>query len=282
VSNKIYNKIKIPPKISHEKIEKFFIDKKMKELVDLSKSSKILRVNEIVSKNLPPYPPILEDLYRLYQFIVLNKRTTILEFGSGWSSLIFSISLSKNKNLYSKEIKELRRNNPFELFVVENKKKYLSETKKKINFFKNKLNKVNFSSKINWNYSDVYMDVIDDRYCTQYKNLPLCNPDFIYLDGPNLFSVKNKINNFTTDHKDLMPMVGDIIKFEYFLTPGTIIVTDGRSANAQFLRDSFKRNWLYAYDKNFDQHLFYLNAESLGKWNNLQLKFYSSKLKKIF
>ena len=126
------------------------------------------------------------------------------------------------------------------------------------------------------------MDVIDDRYCTQYKNLPLCNPDFIYLDGPNLFSVKNKINNFTTDHKDLMPMVGDIIKFEYFLTPGTIIVTDGRSANAQFLRDSFKRNWLYAYDKNFDQHLFYLNAESLGKWNNLQLKFYSSKLKKIF
>ena len=108
MSNKIYNKIKIPPKISHEKIEKFFIDKKMKELVDLSKSSKILRVNEIVSKNLPPYPPILEDLYRLYQFIVLNKRTTILEFGSGWSSLIFLISLSKNKNLYSKEIIELR------------------------------------------------------------------------------------------------------------------------------------------------------------------------------
>jgi len=74
-------------------------------------------------------------------------------------------------------------------------------------------------------------------------------------------------------------MVGDIIKFEYFLTPGTIIVTDGRSANAQFLRDSFKRNWLYTYDKSFDQHLFYLDAESLGKWNNLQLKFYSMKLK---
>ena len=30
--------------------------------------------------------------------------------------------------------------------------------------------------------------------------------------------VKDKLNNFTIDHKDLMPMVGDIIKFEYFLT----------------------------------------------------------------
>ena len=46
-----------------------------------------------------------------------------------------------------------------------------------------------------------------------------------------------------------MPMVGDIIRFEYFY-PGTIIITDGRSANAQFLKENFKRNWLYEYMKN--------------------------------
>ena len=275
--NIILNKIKIPAKVNQQKIEKFFITNKLGELVKLSKLSKPLSVNQIVSKNLPSYPPILSDLYRLYNFVILNKRTTILEFGSGWSTLIFNLALSVNKMKYSEEIKNLRRNTPFELFVLENKKKFLSQTKKRISYFKKTLDKKKFLSKINWSYSDVYMDKINDRYCTQYKKIPLCNPDLIYLDGPNLFSVKNKINNFTTDHKDLMPMVGDIIKFEYFLTPGTIIITDGRSANAQFLKDNFKRNWLYDYDKKNDQHLFYLDAPCLGKWNKLQLDFYRSK-----
>ena len=119
------------------------------------------------------------------------------------------------------------------------------------------------------------MTEINHKFCTNYKKLPRCNPDFIYLDGPNLFTTKNKINNFTVDHKDMMPMVGDILKFEYFLTPGTIIITDGRTANAQFLNENFKRNWIYKYDKKFDQNLFYLDAECLGKWNKLQLNFYS-------
>jgi len=274
--NKILNKIKIPAKANQQKIEKFFITNKLGELVKLSKLSKPLSVNQIVSKNLPSYPPILSDLYRLYNFVILNKRTTILEFGSGWSTLIFNLALSVNKVKYSEEIKNLRRNTTFELFVLENKKKFLSQTKKRIGYFKKNLDKKKFLSKINWSYSDVYMDKINDRYCTQYKKIPLCNPDLIYLDGPNLFSVKDRINNFTTDHKDLMPMVGDIIKFEYFLTPGTIIITDGRSANAQFLKDNFKRNWLYDYDKKNDQNLFYLDAPCLGKWNKLQLNFYKS------
>ncbi len=272
----ISKKIKIPKKASKEKIIKFFKLIKLNDLITLNKSAKNLTVNEIVSGNLPPYPPILEDLYRLYQFVVLNKRTTILEFGSGWSSLIFTLALSANKEKYKSKIKFLRRNNPFELFVLENKKKYLNKTKEKINFYKKKIGNSYFKSKINWNYSDVYMDLINNRFCTKYKKLPLCNPDLIYLDGPNLFTVKDKLNNFTTDHKDLMPMVGDIIKFEYFLTPGTIIISDGRSANAQFLKDNFIRNWLYKYDKDHDQHLFYLNAPCLGKWNKLQLDFYKS------
>ena len=61
--------------------------------------------------------------------------------------------------------------------------------------------------------------------------------------------IKNKINNFTTAHPDMMPMGNDIIKIEYFLTPGSIILTDGRSANAKFLRDTFKRNWLYIHQR---------------------------------
>ena len=76
-----------------------------------------------------PYTPELYDLYNLYQYILINKRTTILEFGSGWSTLIFSLALKELSNKFFNEVKQLRRNNPFELFVVENEKKYLNITK---------------------------------------------------------------------------------------------------------------------------------------------------------
>ena len=109
------------------------------------------------------------------------------------------------------------------------------------------------------------MTTFNDRICTQYKNLPLCNPDFIYLDGPDQPGVKKDINGISTRHKDMMAMVCDILKFEYFYTPGSIIVVDGRSANAKFLKDNFKRKWKYIDDKKNDQHIFYLVDPVLGK-----------------
>jgi len=115
-------------------------------------------------------------------------------------------------------------------------------------------------------------------YATEYTKLPLCNPDFIYLDAPDQFKIKKKINNFTTAHKDMMPMACDILKIENFLTPGTIIVADGRGANSEFLLNNFKRKWLYLNDKKHDQHIFYLNSPALGKYNERQLKFYKSKI----
>ena len=43
------------------------------------------------------------------------------------------------------------------------------------------------------------------------------------------------------------------------------------------MRDNFTRNWEYYNDRKSDQHVFYLNDPVLGKYNNLQLKFYKSK-----
>ena len=121
------------------------------------------------------------------------------------------------------------------------------------------------------------MTTFNNRICTTYKKLPLCNPDFIYLDGPDQFNVKKDIKGISTRHKDMMPMVSDILKFEYFYTPGTIIVCDGRAANAKFLKDHFKRNWRYINDKKNDQHIFWLVDPILGKFNKLQIKFYNQK-----
>lgn len=259
------------PKHKNERyIKNFFVKKNLREIVNLSKKGK-LPVNDKWVKE--EYAPVLADLYYLYQYVLLNKRTTILEFGSGWSTLIFSLALKELSDKYSNDVKKLRRNNTFELFVIENEKKYLNKTKKKISQL-NKSLKIKKPIKVNYFLSDVEMTTFNNRICTQYKSLPLCNPDFIYLDGPDQFKVKNSINGISTRHKDMMPMVCDILKFEYFYTPGTILICDGRGANAKFLKDNLKRNWRYSHDKKNDQHLFLLDDPIIGKYNEIQIKFY--------
>ena len=250
--------LKIPTSKSKKFVENFFISKNLKFLVELSNKQRP-SVNQM---NIDlPYIPELDDLYRLYQFIVMNK------------TLIFTLALNELKKKFSQDVKILRRNNLFELFVIENEKKYLDITKKRIEKFYKQLNQKNLI-KINYSFSDVEMTLFNNKICTQYKKLPLCNPDFIYLDGPDQFNIKKDINGISTRHKDMMPMVSDILKFEYFYTPGTIIVCDGRSANAKFLKDNFKRKWKYQNDYKNDQHVFYLQDPLLGKYNKLQLEFY--------
>ena len=260
-----------------KKIKDFFGKKKLANLISLSNRRPLDIINEMIT--VESYNPELNDLYRLYQFVLLNKRTTILEFGSGFSSLIFSQALKENKNKYKNDVKKLRRNNPFELFVVENEKRFLNITKRRIAKFRSKKdtkkNKNKKSEvKINFLFSECVMMNYLGNYATEYKKLPFCNPDFIYLDGPDQFNVKKDINGISIRHKDMMPMVCDILKFEHFYTPGTIIVCDGRAANAKFLKDHFKRNWKYINDKENDQHIFYLDDPLLGKYNKLQIEFY--------
>ena len=113
-------------------------------------------------------------------------------------------------------------------------------------------------------------------FASEYNQLPQCNPDFIYIDGPDQFKVKYKQSGITVAHKDMMPMMCDILKFEYFYTPGTIILVDGRSANAKFLLDNLRRNWLYKNDKKYDQHIFYLDDPVLGYCNQQKINFYKN------
>lgn len=263
--------IKLPKKIKKHEIKKFFLANNLGDLI-CSSEAPDLKTNQL--KLNTPFKPDINDLYRLYQLVVLNKRTTILEFGSGWSSLVFALALFELRKKFKYEVLNLRRNNPFELFILENDKKFLDISKKRIeNYSRLIKNKKN----IHYCYSPVSMTNYNGNIATEYNKLPMCNPDFIYLDGPDQFNIKGNINNFSTRHNDMMPMVCDILKIEYFLTPGTIIVVDGRSANSKFLKDNFKRNWIYKNEKKFDQHIFILNDPVLGKYNKRQLEFYNKK-----
>ena len=112
--------------------------------------------------------------------------------------------------------------------------------------------------------------------CTFYEDLPNISPDFIYLDGPDQFSAKGSVRGLSTRHPDSMPMAADLLTIEHFLVPGTLIVVDGRAANARFLKSNLQREWTYSYFPEFDQHFFELMEEPLGPYNKDFLDFISS------
>ena len=208
------------------------------------------------------------DLCRLHRFVIENKRTTILEFGTGWSTWIFADALSKLKSKYADDVRELRRNNPFELHVVDDEAEFIHIAESRI--------PEQIKDIVTFYEKAAIMGTFNDRICTFYEALPNVSPDFIYVDGPNQFNIKGDISGWSTRHKDMMPMTGDLLRFEHFLTPGTYVIFDGRAANARFVLANLQRQWGYEYDEKYDQHVFVLNEEPLGKFNRRQLDFYIS------
>ena len=209
------------------------------------------------------FAPELDDLCRLHYLAISRKVTTILEFGVGQSTLVLNDALEKNKSKYLKYVnKNLRRSNPFECHSVDNNEFWIKRIKNNYN-----LNRTIFYKTV------VNMGTFNDRVCTFYKNLPNICPDLIYLDAPDLSSIKGSIRGITTNHSDRLPMSADILSIEHFLLPGTLIVIDGRTANARLLKSNFQRNWIYCHDELADQHFFELSEPPLGIYNRLQINY---------
>lgn len=267
--NIIKQKVKFPKSINDAQLINYFEKFGLNQIISASKNKNTKAKNDLnVSTT---YLPDLYDLYRLHQFIILNKRLTTLEFGTGWSSIVLNHALKINKKKYLKATNNLRKTNKFELHILDNEKKYLDISKKRISKFFNKNDMPIFY------HSQCKMVLYNGQLATEYNLLPLINPDFIYLDGPDQFNIRNKLFGINTGHTDYMPMSCDILKLENFFIPGTIIVVDGRTANSRFLKNNFKRNWEYFFDENNDQNIFYLNEKPFGEISKKQMKFYELK-----
>jgi hypothetical protein len=209
------------------------------------------------------YTAELDDLIRLHYLVISRKVTTILEFGVGKSSVVFDHALKINKKNHSNFIlKNLRRTNPFQCFSVDNNRHWI--------LFNKKNTKTNL---VKYHYSKCVTQTFNDRICTYYSNLPNICPDLIYLDGPDQFSTDGNVRGVSTHNPDRLPMSADILAIEHFLLPGTLIVVDGRAANARFLHTNFQRNWSYYYSEKYDQHFFELLEKPLGIYNRKQIDF---------
>ena len=89
--------MKIPQPILEKnlfKVKKYFRDNKLKFLVDV-KSEFDSRKKDI-RKQKEIYGPDLLDLYSLHKTVVNYKRVSVLEYGTGWSSLVILDALVKN------------------------------------------------------------------------------------------------------------------------------------------------------------------------------------------
>ena len=249
-----------------EHILKYPFHKELNEEIDLNKIDfKLERptYNSVDKDNKIPYPSEYDDLIRLHYLIISRKVTTILEFGVGKSTIVFDNALRNNKILHEDFCKKkLRRGNLFECHTIDNNIDWINSVKKKYE-----------TKQVTYHHSDCIVSEFNNRICTYYEKIPNICPDLIYLDAPDQFSTKGNIRGISTSHIDRLPMSGDILSFEYFLLPGTLIVVDGRTSNAIFLKNNLQRDWKYYYNEIYDQHFFELNEKYLGPYNKRQLDF---------
>ena len=146
--------LKIPKPTNYEK---FFFKQNLGWIVKLSKKKVKLKDNRV---NVKPHLPELKDLYFLYQLIILNNRTTVLEYGCGWSTLIMHLALTMNEKRFNKKT-FTRCGNPFDLICVDNSKKFLNIAKKRVNKYSKKFQKVKFC------YSEARMAKFQNRFSTE-------------------------------------------------------------------------------------------------------------------
>jgi|SaaInlV_120m_DNA_4_1040238.scaffolds.fasta_scaffold10566_2 hypothetical protein len=234
-------------------------------------TKKIIPVNAGYSVDpnlLEPYPSEMDDLIRIHYLIRKFKIVTAVEIGAGKSTVIIADALQKNKKDFGVFVsQELRKNNPFELHSVETSEFW---SKKVLDSMPEKLKTTCFM-----NVSSCRMDTLNSRICTTFDEFPNVCPDFIYLDGPDQYSPFGSVNGISTSHPDRVPMVSDLIRIEPFLLPGTLILVDGRTANARFMRNNFQNKWSYKHYEEFDIHVFINIENSLGRYNKKELAFKS-------
>lgn len=216
--------------------------------------------------NRVPVPPDAADLARLHRVIRSRKVTTVLEFGVGYSTLVMADALYKNRESYGEYVHaNLRRSDAFTIHSIDADQDFIDRTRSMI--------PPGLQERIIFHFSGVSTSTFNGRVVTFYDQLPNICPDLIYLDGPDQFIPVGDVRGISTRHADRMAMSADILAFEHFLTPGTMILVDGRTANARLLESNLQRAWEYSHDEESDIHTFELKEMPLGRHNRAQIEY---------
>lgn len=206
-------------------------------------------IDKTIENNL--IKPNLRDLARIHLISKKTNSVKILEYGSGFSTLIFHKHLCEN---IENKLKYLQ--------VLEVHNKYLEESINRINKNRNDVKVFQEICQINIDQS---RNDGSHLYDAKYKFVP----NLIYLDGPDPNDINN--NSFEKSQKRV-PISSDLLFIESWLEPGTILIVDGRTANVRYLQSKTIRNWDWATDQENDVTVAVLNEEPLGIRNRFELK----------
>lgn len=203
-----------------------------------------------------PYAPDLNDLYYLYRLVRETAAVSVMEFGSGWSTLVFALGIFENRMSFGTHY-SVRHPNPWRLLTIEAERKWLDVT----------------MSRMPPSLVDIVVATAttprliehNGQYASVYDELPPFVPDIIYLDGPDPDQVVGSINGFSSMNMHGLPMSADVLRIEAHLWPNTLVVSDGRIANARFLAANFKRRWQSLHDPFTDHMLMRLDESPFGR-----------------
>jgi hypothetical protein len=213
-----------------------------------------------------PYEPKWHDLCRLHWLALSRRAVNILELGSGFSTIVLAAAARLLNDHFGGWVREnVRTENAFVVFSVDESAHFSSLTQRRM--------PTELRPYARIAASEVRLCEYEGRFATVYSDLPNVNADLIYLDGPSQFATEAQIDGFSLASAARMPMSADLLRVEFFLQPGTLIVIDGRTANARFLRAFFKRNWAYFHSKDSDTHYFELQEEPFGRRSAAKLDF---------
>jgi hypothetical protein len=233
---------------------------------DPSKKREHTLIEAVDPENRVPFPPEFDDLARLHYLARTRKATTVLEFGSGKSTIVFADAMRRNQAEFGAYVEQhLRRANPFEVHSLDQSTEWIDICTSGL--------PAPLAPFVRFSASPVSMTTWNGRACTLYRQLPNVCPDLIYLDGPDQFNIEGDVHGVSTRSADRLPMSADLLLLEPFLLPGTLIIVDGRTANARFLRNNFQRPWRYSHHTNEDVHTFELIEPPLGALNERQIRF---------
>lgn len=241
-------------------------NEEINENTDFSTKVQKSPMEAVDAANTRPLPPEYDDLVRLHYLCISRRCLTVLEFGIGKSTAVLASALSLNKQKDAGwAANNLRTANPHELHCVDNYQNWINQVSSSLP------KSIADQAICHFYCARLSMSTFEDRVCTYYDPLPNVSPDLIYLDGPDQYSAFGDIRGLTTKHSDRMAMSADILAMEHFLQPGTLIIVDGRTANARFLACNLQRQWGYYHSEQWDHHFFELQEPPLGKWNRKKI-----------
>lgn len=212
-----------------------------------------------------PIAPAVADLVRLHRLVRLRRCAGILEFGVGYSTLVLADALARNAtdDAEAPANPPLRRAHAFELFSVDANKAWLATVRRGL--------PSHLRKRVRLRYSTVSATTFSGRVCHLYDRLPDVTPDLVYVDGPDPRDVAGRVHGIGFRGAGRVPLAADLLLLEPLLLPRTLILFDGRVANARFVARNLQRDWEMRRDREADVTFLELMEEPLGRHDERRL-----------